>query len=92
MIPLRCGHDTAIQRIESLLVDTTTSFPEFNVTADVSRVPILIEFDHGSDVNSEHFATLLAQTLGWEKSHGVIVGRAESGNSNRSKAIEEVSQ
>jgi hypothetical protein len=78
IIALRCSPATAVRRLQSLVETTDTpAFRAHNVTVEIGKCSFVIRFDAPGAEEAENFATLMAQSLGWKKSHGVLLGRAD---------------
>ena len=77
IIALRCSPATAIRRLQALVEMTgTPAFRAFAVTIEVGKGSFVVRFDAPAADEAENFATLMAQTLGWKRAHGVLLGRA----------------
>lgn len=77
IIALRATPATAIRRLQALVeMADTPAFRAFNVAVEVGKGSFVVRFDAPDDDEAELRATLMAQTLGWKRAHGVLLGRA----------------
>lgn len=66
-----------VRRLQRALADLegTTGRRAYNLTAELTKESLLLQFDCGDFASAELFATMLAQWIGWRKRHGILIGR-----------------
>lgn len=67
-----------LRRLQRLLTmaEGSPSLREHCLAVTITRETIVIDFDSGDLQEAETFATFVAWSIGWKKSHGVVIGRA----------------
>lgn len=79
-IPIRQRPGTVLNRVQRLLKDAEApGLHRYNLVAEVTTGSVFIMFDSGNRGDAERFATLLAMSLGWRESDGVLAGTESKG-------------
>ena len=77
VVPIRRSPGRVLRLLQETIAaaENSRSFRAYSLTAEVTGSTFILGFDCGEFVRAEWFPSLLALSLGWEESHGVLIGR-----------------